>query len=417
MLARTPMGSKDILDTTTGVAPRKLGSWIESFIEQTESEHTPRIYRQWAAISLISAALEQKVWVKTTSPLYPNLYILIVGHPGVGKTRIIRQVRRLATELSEFHVAPISLTFAALVDCLDSAKRNWILPGQPEPYSFNSLYICAGEFGAFMHKYDNEMVDGLAAFYDPDPYGQVRRTMERKPTIESPQINMLAGVTPQNLLHFMPERAWGQGFTSRIIMVFSDERIIGDDFAVQAAPKLTELEHDLKVINNLYGQFYVTPEYIECVNNWRQLGEIPVPDHPKLTHYITRRRVHLYKLSMVASVNRGNTLALTRDDFNTAMNWLVEAEDLMPEVFKAGATNIDGQAMDEIHHFVLAADRGQGVSEQKITRFASERVPMHSILRIIEIMEKSGQLWCLGAERRTGIKYYSAKAPTTDTLQ
>lgn len=317
----------------------------------------------------------------------------------------------MATDLQEVCVAPISLTFASLVDCLDGAKRHFIVAGQGEPHSFNSMYICAGEFGAFMHKYDNEMVDGLSAFYDPDPYGQVRRTMEHKPTIESPQINMLAGVTPQNLLHFMPDRAWGQGFTSRIIMVFSDERIIGDDFAQLPPSKMTELEHDLQVIHNLHGQFHVLPEYVECINNWRKLGEPPVPDHPKLAHYITRRRVHLYKLSMVSSVDRGNALVLTREDFNRALNWMAEAEQHMPEVFSAGVGNLDGQAMDEIQHYVLAADVGYGVSEQKIIHFAREMVPTHSLLRIIEAMEKAGQLHLLGADRATGMKYYSAKEP------
>lgn len=393
-----------------------MDSWIGSFIEATANEHSPQIFQRWTAISLIAAALEQKVWVRTSSDLYPNLYVLLIGHPGVGKTRIIRVVRKLATDLEGgMCVAPISLTFASLVDCLDQAKRNWILPGTAEPYSFNSLYLCAGEFGAFMHKYDNEMVDGLAAFYDPDPYGQVRRTMEHKPTIDSPQINMLAGVTPQNLMHFMPDRAWGQGFTSRVIMVFSDERIIPNDFALENAPDLGDLTHDLRVINNLYGRFHVTKEYVECVHNWQSLGEIPVPDHPKLTHYTTRRRVHLYKLSMVASVNRGNTLALTREDFNTAMGWLLEAEAYMPDVFKAGAQNVDGAAMDEIAHFVLVADKGEGVSEQRIMHMARERVPIHSILRIIEIMEKSGQLALRGTDRRTGMKYYSCvmhAAPT-----
>jgi hypothetical protein len=391
-----------------------LTSWIDSFIKQTENEHTPLIYRRWAAISLIGAALEQKVWIRTSQPVFPNLYILIVGHPGVGKTRIIRVVRSMATDLGEFHVAPISLTFAALVDCLDSAKRNWIVAGQAEPYSFNSLYICAGEFGAFMHKYDNEMIDGLAAFYDPDPYQQVRRTMERKPVIDSPQINMLAGVTPQNLLHFMPERAWGQGLTSRVIMIFSDERIVGDDFASIAPADFMELAQDLKSIHNLYGAFTVTQDYADCVRNWRELGEPPVPNHPKLTHYVTRRRVHLYKLSMISSVDRGNALTLTREDFNTAMGWLAEAESFMPEVFKAGTTNIDGQAMDEIQHFVLAADKGHGVSEHRIVHFARERVPIHSILRIVEIMEKSGQLYLAGTERRTGVKFYSVRPPAEE---
>lgn len=311
--------------------------------------------------------------------------------------------------LTNFHIAPISLTFAAMVDCLSESTRNWVASGTTE--TFNSLYICAEEMGAFIHKYDNEMIDGLAAFYDPDPYAQRRRTGDIRIEIASPQINMVAGVTPQNLLHLLPERAWGQGFMSRVIMVFSDARIVGDDFAPQPEIKTEDLEHDLNIINHLYGRFHVTEEYRDCINLWRGQGEAPVPDHPKLTHYVTRRRVHLYKLSMVASIDRGNTLALTRDDFNTAMNWLIEAEALMPDIFKAGATNVDGAAMDEIRHFVLAADRGSGVSEQKIIHFARERVPIHSILRIVEIMEKSGQLHCLGVDRKTQVRFWAATAP------
>jgi len=318
--------------------------------------------------------------------------------------------------LTNFHIAPISMTFAAMADALCEAKRHVVVSG--EAVEFNSLYICAEEMGAFIHKYDNEMIDGLAAFYDPDPYAQRRRTNDIKFEIPSPQINMVAGVTPQNLLHVLPERAWGQGFMSRVIMVYSGERIVGDDFAPRPTVTTEALEHDLTIINNLYGQFHVTEEYRDCINLWRAADEsvdgAPVPDHPKLTHYIIRRRVHLYKLSMIASVNRGNSLALTREDFNTALGWLAEAESLMPDIFKAGAGNIDGAAMDEIRHFVLAADRGSGVSEQKIIHFAREHVPIHSILRIVEVMEKSGQLFCLGVERRTQIKFYSANRPVAD---
>ena len=122
---------------------------------------------------------------------------------------------------------------------------------------------------------------------------------------------------------------------------------------------------------------------------------------------------------MVSSIDRGNTLALTREDFNRAMGWLVEAEALMPEIFKAGATNVDGQAMDEIQHFVIAGDRGSGVSEHRIVRFAKERVPIHSILRIIDIMERSGLIRCVQIEKRTGIRYFGAVKPEASggTLQ
>ena len=110
---------------------------------------------------------------------------------------------------------------------------------------------------------------------------------------------------------------------------------------------------------------------------------------------------------MVAAVDRSNALILTVDDFNRAMGWLLEAEDTMTEIFKAGATNADAAAMDEILHFVVINDKGHGVGEQKIIRFASDRLPLHSILRVIEIMERSGQIVLLGTDRRTKMRYYS----------
>src|SRR5437879_11246615 len=244
----TPTDSKTTSAMTNGSGRRKCQSWIGSFIEATSNLDAPTIFRKWTAISTIAAVLEQKVWVRTSRPLFPNLYALIIGHPGVGKTRTIREARNLVHELPDFHLAPISLTFASLVDSLTAAKRMLIrLPDVPLEY--NSMYICADELGAFIHKYDDEMIAGLSAFYDPDPYSQNRRTRDIAIKIKSPQLNILAGSTPSNLIKFMPEGAWDQGFTSRLIMVFSDERIIGDDFAGKTQVNLGDLEYDLRTIN------------------------------------------------------------------------------------------------------------------------------------------------------------------------
>ena len=392
---------------------RKLESWIESFVDKTANLHSPEIFRRWTAISIIAATLEQKVWIKTSRPMFPNIYVFLIAHPGVGKSRTINEGRRYVQDLTEFHLAPISITFASLVDSLVKAKRVIIRPNE-DALEYNSMYICADELGTFIHKYDNEMCDGLSHFYDPNPYQQVRRTSDINIKIKSPQINLICGSTPQNLTDLMPEKAWGQGFTSRLIMIFSDERIIGDDFDIMEDAHSDDLAADLEIINGLVGQFEVTEAYRNAVNNWRQLGEPPIPNHPKLIHYVTRRRAHLYKLSMISAIDRSNALILTRDDFNRAMSWLLEAETNMIEIFKAGATNADAQAMDEILHFIVINDRGKGVSEQAIRRFARDKVPLHSILRIIEIMENSGQIVLRGIEKGTRLRYYSVVKESND---
>jgi hypothetical protein len=357
---------------------------------------------------VIGAVLEQRVWVWTTSPLYPNLYIMLVGHPGTGKTRTVRLAKTLVSTLPEFHLAPISMTWASLVDTLIASKK-FIIDPPREPVEYNSMYIAADEIGTFIHKYDPEMTDGLSAMYDPDPYSQVRRTKDLKIRINSPQLSMVVGATPQRLMSLLPEDAWGQGFMSRVIMVFSDERIVGDDFDPKAQIKTDDLEHDLLSISTLMGQFHVTQDYRDCINLWRGMGESPAPGHPKLTHYNSRRKTTVYKLSMISAVDKSDGLVLTREDFNQAMSWLHEAENWMPEVFKAGSVNSDGQAMEEITHYLMIADKGKGITEGQIIRYARDRVPLHSIVRVIEVLERSGQIFCIGVDSVTGIRRYSVR--------
>lgn len=278
------------------------------------------------------------------------------------------------------------------------------------PLEYNSMMITAEELTAFMHKYDDEMIGILSAFYDPDPYLQTRRGKEIRIKIKSPQLNVLSGTTPSNLIKFLPEFAWDQGFTSRVMLVYSDEKIVGDDFNAVRVEIDKDMIHDLQVINSLVGEFQTTEEYRKAISDWRALGEPPTPNHPKLLHYASRRKVHLYKLSMVASVDRSDLLTLSKDDFNRAMGWLLEAELAMPEIFRAGSVGADAKVMEEIEYFIRAADiSGTGVSEHKVVKFASEKIPAHTVLRVLEIMERSGVLAASSQDPKTGLRNYKVK--------
>jgi hypothetical protein len=401
-----PKDSKTTKGLKSANGKRKLDSWIESFVEHTDNLESPQLFRKWAGIFTIASAMEMRCHLMTSSPLYPNLYVFIVGHPGVGKNRIIRVAKRYMNEIPEFHFAPTSLTGAALVDTLAASKR-FIARLPDPPLEYYNTVITAEELTAFMHKYDDEMVGLLSAFYDPDPYAQSRRGRDIKIKIDRPQVNLMSGTTPSNLIQLMPESAWDQGFTSRVILVHSDERIIGDDFAGVSRGMDDALVHDIKMIGALSGEFKVTQDYRDAVNNWRALGEPPIVNHPKLLHYKTRRRVHLYKLSMVSCADRSDVLLLTKDDFNRAMGWLLEAESFMPDIFTAGSTGTDARAIDEIYHHIKIADKGDGVPEHQIVNFARSRVPMHSILRVIEIMVASGQITAKGMDRH-GARWFRA---------
>jgi hypothetical protein len=367
-----------------------LGSWIEAFVAHSDNLESAEVFRKWTAITLIAATLEQKVWITTSDRLYPNLYTILVGHPGVGKTRTIMSGRKFLAELPEFHIAPTSMKMASLVDALLAAKRTIIQLPNPA-VEFNSMAILVDEWTAFMHAFDDELVGGLTTFYDVVvPYEHHRRGKDIRIKIPSPQLNILAGSTPSNLVKFMPEFAWDQGFTSRVILVFSDERFVGDDFAVTRRDLPEEMIYDLKLIYSLQGEFEISPEYREAVFSWRQGGESPKPTHPKLLHYATRRRAHLHKLAMVSCVDRGQRLRLTVEDYKTALAWLIEAELSMPSIFEEGTTSIDGRVIDEVIDFVRR--QGGPVAHHRLVYETAKRVPAHSVLKIIELMWLSGRL-------------------------
>ena len=247
------------------------------------------------------------------------------------------------------------------------------------------MTIMVGEFGTFMSKYENDLIAQLTDFYDVTPYGQWRRGERLRIKIDRPILNMIIGSTPDNLMQFMPEGAWGQGFTSRIMFIYSKDKGFVDDFAARDPLSSVALVRDLDIIKGLVGRFKVTQAYADCVGNWRKLNEEPRPTHPRLLHYLSRRKTHLYRLSMIAAIDRSNTLILERADFNTAMGWLIEAEKAMPEIFASPSGESDTGAMEEIHHYVMDYNisKEKAMSEHKLIDFAREaragaRCPAHA---------------------------------------
>lgn len=402
-----PALSPIILAKTNGSGQRRLESWIGAFLEYTEHLEAPPIWRQWAAISTIASVLQRKVWVRTSKgDLNPNLYTVLVGFAGTGKSVTISAAEVFLRELEEMtkpqgvHIAPTSMTMASMVDCLVESKCSLVRPGQVPPVvEFNSLAILADELSALIHQYDKEFMAGLTKIFDGGIYAQYRRGKDLRIKVEQPQLNILAGTTPSNLCQFMPEGAWEQGFASRIIMVYSGDRSLADIFADRDAIAgrdvgYNNLLSDLHSIYALYGRMKIDDDAIEAFRAWRDGGEKPSPTHPKLTHYCSRRTSHIIKLCMVASAARGADMRISLGDFHVARNWLLGAELSMPDIFKAGVTSNDSKTMEETWHYVWAnfAKNKKPILENKIIQFVSMRMPAHSVLRTIEIMERDGTL-------------------------
>lgn len=333
----------------------------------------------------------------------------------MGKSAILSQVERFLRTIPELHVAPSSVSSASLVDSLVLANRKIIRPNeQPSFVSFNYLATVASELGVFLPQYDPLFMNSLTKFYDGEFYEERRRTSAVKHVkIDSPFLALIGGTTPSYLNSFLPEGAWDQGFTSRTIFVYAGEGVFSTIFGDESGFARLETEYhallsDLKRIHGLYGKLQWDPDAAAAIEAWNRAGLPPVPEHNKLTHYNTRRLAHVIKLCMVASISRTSDLRITLDDYQTALGWLLEAETFIPDLFHSHGVAGDSAAIDDAWDFIFRTYNKEGkkpVSEHRVVNFLRTKVPSHSIMKVIEVMERSGII--KGEISATGGKAYT----------
>lgn len=384
------------------MAKRRLSNWIDSFDKFTSGMPSPDIFRKWGGIAAVSGALERKVWITTNvGTLYPNLYTVIVAPAGVGKTVITNTVRGMWHGLDDHYLASASVSKASLVDELREAERKGVITSGGQggfgQFHFNSLKILANELGVLIPGYDNEFMNVLTDIYDGHHYSERKRSASLNFKIEKPQINLLAATTPSYLNNVMPEGAWEQGFISRVILIYSGQTQIRELWGGAARNEKAEkdLNFDLNTIGKLYGEMKFTPDAMEGISQWHRAGGPPTPDHPRLVNYVTRRTIHLLKLCMVACASSGDDLLITLDHFTEALDWLIEAERYMPDIFKAMTSGGDGRVMEEAWHYMYTTFITEGkkpILENRLINFLQQRTPAHNVLKIVEIMKKAGLL-------------------------
>ena len=89
-------------------------------------------------------------------------------------------------------------------------------------------------------------------------------------------------------------------------------------------------------------------------------------------------------------------------DYGTQVGELVA----QAEIFEQGSASPDGKAMDDLCYFISQADKGTGVGEHLINRWAMERMPIQTSTRALEMLEKSGRIRCVRIDGKTGVRYF-----------
>lgn len=341
---------------------RLAGNWFQGFRVFTSESEASNQYLWWTAATILAASLRRRVWCKWNyEPIYPNLYVMLVGPPGSRKSRAISFARQFGRHI-ELPIAAEATSKEGLI--YHMMKHGVLQEMGPNIYDTSPLIITSSDFMSLYRTSKESMVEWLTDLYDTEQYeeGWKYEVRSRDPElIPKPYINMIAGTTPSWMSTNLGEAFTEQGFSARTVFVYA-----GGPRFLKSRPIITpemwdmhvRLIADLKHIATLYGELHTSTAAWEWFSHWYE--EI----HPnekvdyRLAHYMTRKPLHLWKLASIITISESDEMVITKEYFEVALAQLNSIEPLMLRAFSGVGRNPIAGRMYLIYEDIKAAAKG-----------------------------------------------------------
>lgn len=321
------------------------GNLFDLYFEYMAGKEPPNIFNRWCLIAGLSAYLGRSYWLPFgEGRLYPNTYCMLIGDPGSRKSTAIKSVEKLlgAAGYTTFAADKTSkekflLDLEGSDDLAAPATGNDVLKNLFGDAGFvptepREVFIVADEFNEFAGSGNLEFLSLLGALWDwdkPDKPYEYRLKNSKSIAIYQPTVSILSGNTHSSFAKAFPPESVGQGFLSRLILIYGEESGRKETIP-KAAPESvkSKLLQQLAAIRECaVGPAVIGKHALGMLDViYRQPGTI---GDMRFKHYATRRFTHLLKLCLICSATRLST-TITEADVLLANTILAYAEHFMP---------------------------------------------------------------------------------------
>lgn len=333
---------------------RNYPNFIKAYVDYVRDDFVPEKFHFWMCLATIAGALGRKVFIpwSTTLNFYPNIYLMFVARPGVGKSTAIKPGLDLLESLAQHgqtvNILPEQMTEAQLISLMSKAQTFEV--GTKIHYQ-SAGFFAASEASNSLKDIYGGFLSCLTDFYDC-PNAWTRSTKGAGDVkIVNACLSTVAGCTFDYLSKLVTSESIHGGFASRFIY------IIQNDVMVRQSPWQTgskeldaemrgKLIEDLAVIGKLYGSFTADKEFSALWTEWFPSYDAKRQqmDSEEMQSLMVRKSTNLLKLCMLHSVAEANDLVLTAKHWESSMALLDSMEEDLPNmIVRAHSTKVDTQ--------------------------------------------------------------------------
>lgn len=389
---------------------------------------SPDNYIAWGYYNIISSTLQRRVWVGPKhAPLYPNMYTILVGEPGVGKGRVITPVSEIlkyhklenpklnnATNLPGLNetdklvvkvtaeedykeaqkeedkftvkqkyfekpllipVAADAITYEALVLEMARSLRRINFPEWCEKtnkynmgmYLHSSLCFCLEEISSLFRKRMEDLVNCLIKVYDCQDYNY--ETIKRgKDRVKSCCLNFFGGTTPGFMQSVFNDKLLSEGFSSRTFFIYATK----NRKTALRIPELTKEQLDYKKeildhvgkLTKLYGPVEVTEEAWQFLEDWWVKAQSERPNTSnKLNPYYARKNIHVQKLAMALHFGESTEMKIGIARFQEALVVLADEEKKMHYALGFDSDNPLQKVTTKLENYLIKSEKAKTYKE------------------------------------------------------
>lgn len=323
---------------------RNEADWLTSYLKLTENSEPTYLFRLWSGISAIAAALRRKCYLPwgLQGDIFPNMYIVLVGPTGAGKTAAIRPAFNMVGEIPSIILAPESATSAALIEMFSTLAVCDIVDAVEQTTKrHSSITAVAGELAVFLEFGEVNKLSFVTDAWDckaqPWQRGTRGHGIESIPGI---WLNIIGGTTPSLLKTMLPQDSGVEGgLSSRMIFVYAEglARKVPIPLLNEEDKNLRQrLLQDLENISNMVGNYKLTTDFVDQWIPWfYECAHETVVEGPMFAGYSSRRHIHALKLCLILSASENDSMEISARHLTKALDILTETEKLMPNCFSS----------------------------------------------------------------------------------
>ena len=305
------------------------GNWLSAYAEYTSESESPEDFHLWNGLSTIASAVRRNVSLdQGFYTLYPHLFVILVGPPGiVGKTTTINMGRKILRAVEDINFGPDSVTREELIKQVGRLG---------DKTGSAAMTIHSKELSDLISPSKEAMIAFLTSIYDGDDIWKYATKGSGKDDLVEPVINLMAATTPSWISEGLPSDIIGHGFIARVIFVYAEKPRYLKPFPKKPDQKIVDkLKNDIIHISNLNGKFeWGRGSKRLYATMYRTLAGT-VPNDYRLVGFHNRKKIHILKIAMLLAIAESDDLTLTERDLEAAWKLLLNVEKDMSRAFSA----------------------------------------------------------------------------------